>query len=171
MQLQAAIITAIGVLVVLVCFVVVLRNAGKSVPLDDVAPGAYRVRGILFWVALIAGVLIAYKTLVPWPHTAAPEQASRSVRINSAQWSWTLPEGPINVGDRVDFTVESADVNHGFGLYSPEGKLVTQVQAMPGFINKVSYTFTAPGKYKVLCMEYCGLGHHRMDAELLVSPK
>jgi cytochrome c oxidase subunit 2 len=66
--------------------------------------------------------------------------------------------------------VTSRDVNHGFGIYDASLKLLTQIQAMPGYVNKVHYTFTRPGKYRVMCMEYCGLIHHDMIAELTITP-
>ena len=48
----------------------------------------YRLRGILFWIATIAGLAIAYMTLSPWPLVAhanrlrRPMSSSRS-RANS----------------------------------------------------------------------------------------
>jgi cytochrome c oxidase subunit 2 len=63
-------------------------------------------------------------------------------------------------------------VNHGFALYDDQLHLLAQIQAMPGFTNKVRHRFTAPGKYKILCMEYCGLAHHGMvaDFEVVATP-
>jgi cytochrome c oxidase subunit 2 len=40
--------------------------------------------------------------------------------------------------------------------------LLFQTQAMPGYINKVAYVFDEPGQHRVLCMEFCGVGHHDM---------
>jgi cytochrome c oxidase subunit 2 len=48
--------------------------------------------------------------------------------------------------------------------------MLAQVQAMPGYTNSVHYTFDKPGKYKILCMEYCGVAHHSMIANLTVLP-
>jgi cytochrome c oxidase subunit 2 len=45
---------------------------------------------------------------------------------------------------------------------------VTQTQAMPGYVNKLYHTFTKPGKYQILCMEYCGAAHHFMVTEFEV---
>ena len=39
---------------------------------------------------------------------------------------------------------------------------------MPGHTNRLAYTFTQPGKYRVLCLEYCGLAHHGMMTEFEV---
>jgi cytochrome c oxidase subunit 2 len=60
-------------------------------------------------------------------------------------------------------------VNHGFALYDPDMRIVAQTQAMPGYTNVLRYTFREPGVYRVLCLEYCGVGHHEMTAEIKVS--
>jgi cytochrome c oxidase subunit 2 len=39
---------------------------------------------------------------------------------------------------------------------------------MPGYINKVEFVFDNPGQYRVLCMEFCGVGHHDMNDEFEV---
>ena len=36
---------------------------------------------------------------------------------------------------------------------------------MPGVTNRLVHTFTQPGKYRILCLEYCGLAHHGMILE------
>ena len=64
--------------------------------------------------------------------------------------------------------VTSADVNHGFGIYDADLRLVAQTQAMPGYTNRLRHTFAAEGTYRVLCMEYCGLVHHNMITEIKV---
>jgi cytochrome c oxidase subunit 2 len=45
---------------------------------------------------------------------------------------------------------------------------VAQTQSMPGYTNVLRHTFDEPGTYKILCLEYCGLGHHEMSAEINV---
>ncbi|MBS0570042.1 MAG: cytochrome oxidase, partial [Proteobacteria bacterium] len=74
----------------------------------------------------------------------------------------------LTAGSPVEFRVTSADVNHGFAIYAPDGRIAIQTQAMPGFTNKILYTFTQPGTYKVMCLEYCGLGHAPMTAQFEV---
>lgn len=39
---------------------------------------------------------------------------------------------------------------------------------MPGYTNKLVHTFTEPGTYQVMCLEYCGVGHTPMTAEIEV---
>jgi cytochrome c oxidase subunit 2 len=64
--------------------------------------------------------------------------------------------------------VTSRDVNHGLGLYGPDGVLLATVQAMPGYTNELDVTLKQTGTYRLLCFEYCGLGHHAMESRLEV---
>jgi cytochrome c oxidase subunit II len=80
-----------------------------------------------------------------------------------------LSHNRVPIGQTVEFHVTSADINHGFALYDPEMHLVAQTQAMPGYTNKLNYTFSRAGTYKVLCLEYCGIAHHNMIAEIKVG--
>jgi cytochrome c oxidase subunit 2 len=48
-------------------------------------------------------------------------------------------------------------------------RIVAQTQAMPGYTNILRYTFSQPGTYQVLCLEFCGLAHHDMKAEIAVA--
>jgi cytochrome c oxidase subunit 2 len=75
----------------------------------------------------------------------------------------------VPAGQPVEIRVTTADVNHGFGLYDANNRLVTQTQAMPGFTNVIRHVFTTPGTYRVLCLEYCGLGHHTMFSQIVVT--
>ena len=49
-------------------------------------------------------------------------------------------------------------------------QMVAQTQAMPGYVNRLQYTFATPGTYHILCLEYCGLVHHAMMTDLVVEP-
>ena len=69
----------------------------------------------------------------------------------------------------VRFDVTSADVNHGFGIYTREGRLVAQTQAMPGYVNRLRLQFDRPGTYRVMCLEFCGLSHHVMTGVIEVT--
>lgn len=136
------------------------RNAAKSYPL----------RSKIFWLLIAVGVAVTVFTLTPWPHSKGSGQASVRIEAKARQWAWDISLQEVKVGQTVEFWVTAEDVTHGFALYDPEQKIVAQVQAMPGFVNKVRYHFTQPGTYKILCMEYCGLVHHNMVAEIQVKP-
>jgi cytochrome c oxidase subunit 2 len=84
-------------------------------------------------------------------------------------WYWQLHPAQVESGRPVLFNVTSADVNHGLGIYDQDLRLLTQTQAMPGYVNKLAYTFTQPGIYRLMCLEYCGLAHHGMMGFLEVT--
>ncbi len=40
---------------------------------------------------------------------------------------------------------------------------------MPDYTNRLFYTFTGPGHYYIICLEYCGVAHHVMNSEFEVK--
>lgn len=148
--------------------------AGAARPGGDTASivrAAYAWRGRLFWTVLIAGAAISLATLWQWPiagHAKAAAKPDVVIRAMGRQWSWQLDRDTVQVGQLVEFEVTATDVNHGFALYRDKAHLIAQAQAMPGYVNKLQVRFTEPGDYEVLCLEYCGVGHHIMRAVLKV---
>lgn len=71
----------------------------------------------------------------------------------------------IPAGATVHFTMTSKDVIHGFQVVG------TNLNAMvtPGHIQKITQKFDKPGKYLVLCNEYCGTGHQYMSTTITVK--
>jgi cytochrome c oxidase subunit II len=69
----------------------------------------------------------------------------------------------------VEFHLRSRDVQHGFGVYDGN-KLLFQVQvpAKGQTEQDLVHTFSKPGTYDVLCMEFCGFQHHTMRGTLRV---
>ncbi len=169
MQALAVQITVVVSLVVVACFVWVLLNSKGAAPLEHVAKPAYQARSLLFFVAIAAGIAISFFTLVPWPHDANAAAVTRQIDAKARQWAWELSDNKVQVGEVVEFRVSAEDVNHGFALYDPDKRMVAQIQAMPGFVNKVRYRFVRPGMYQILCLEYCGVAHHAMIAEITVG--
>ncbi len=41
---------------------------------------------------------------------------------------------------------------------------------MPGYDYGLKITPNEAGDYKVLCNEFCGIGHHRMLGKIIVEP-
>ena len=126
-------------------------------------------RSGLFWGLVVLGIVVAVATLRPWPYDVSAADEGVTVTATGSQWSWEIVPREVPVGRPIIFKITSNDVNHGFGVYDPEGTMVFQTQAMPGYVNQVRYTFTKPGQYRVLCMEYCGLVHHNMIDEIEVK--
>ena len=129
-----------------------------------------KLRMVLFWILIVALVPIAWFTLadLPYPPSNGGAGQAKEIKAVGSQWSWELSDDKVAVGQEVDFHVTSTDVNHGFAIYDSQLRLVTQIQSMPGYTNVLRHTFYEPGTYKILCLEYCGLGHHEMSAEINV---
>lgn len=135
---------------------------------------AYRLRTRLFWaLVLTLGPAMIYN-LIDLPYGAAragmgAESGLQVVDAVGYQWRWELSRNQLAAGQPVEFRITAADVNHGFGIYDTQMRLVAQAQAMPGYVNKLRHTFNQEGTYRILCMEYCGVAHHNMIAEIQVA--
>ena len=169
MQQSAWIISSLLMAIIVVIFLWVVTGASTR---SDPAGNPYKFRNLLFWAVVVAGVVIAYATLSPWPLVAHAENAKAPdvvINVIGRQWQWGLSQDTVQAGQEVEFQVTSADVNHGFAIYRNKTRLLAQTQAMPGYVNKLRYKFVEPGEYEVLCLEYCGLAHHRMAAKINVN--
>lgn len=154
---------------------VVLKSGTREEDYTPLQKRAYRLRTRFFWLLVaLFGTPMVY-TLIDLPYDAVrPAQGAgttQSVNATGYMWRWELSQERIEAGRPVEFHVTSADVNHGFGIYDPDMKIVAQVQAMPGVTNTLRHTFERPGTYRVLCLEYCGLAHHNMMTEFTVDQR
>ncbi len=138
--------------------------------LYGVHPNPYLLRRLLLVGLIGLGVVITVATVPPPPYTAQtqPPEGAQEVDVVGAMWYWQLQPAQVESGRPVLFNVTSADVNHGLGIYDQDLRLLTHTQAMPGYVNKLAYTFTQPGTYRLMCLEYCGLAHHAMMGTLEV---
>ena len=163
-----------GMGLVTLAFIYVIIQAGR--PADEAeARHAYKtsnkLRRWLFWTLAVAYVAVSYVSLhhFPIPPQHGPLPATQVVTVVGHQWMWQLSTTKIELGVPVEFQVTSADVNHDFAIYGPDGRIVVQAQAMPGYTNKILHTFNTPGTYTIKCLEYCGIGHDVMAANLTVA--
>lgn len=138
----------------------VAGNKGHAVNTDP-------ARRYLIGVLLALGVVIAFSTLRAAAGVAGSAQAPAAiVKVVAHQWRWELSTTEVPVGRPVLFEVTASDVNHGLGIYRAKQRLIGQVQAMPGYVNRLTVRFDEPGDYELLCLEYCGLVHHGMTAKV-----
>lgn len=162
--------TLAGLAAISLVFLYIIIHSGSTAEVTRIQLVAKKIRGWWFGALIVLGVGVTWATLVPFPIPAQNTnlKADQVIDVVGHQWYWTISETDITAGSRVEFRVTSADVNHGFAIYGPNDLIVTQTQAMPGYINKLVHTFGEPGIYRVLCLEYCGLVHHGMEAEFTV---
>ncbi len=167
------IVALFGMGLIALGFVYVIWQSGRRADDAAVTRASHTsdvLRRWLFAGLLLVFVVGSYVTLHPFPippqHTTL--DAPQVVDVVGRQWSWQITPAAVKTGSAVEFRVTSSDVNHGFAIYAPDGRIVTQTQAMPGFTNKIVHTFDQAGTYKVMCLEYCGIGHAPMTAEIKV---
>jgi cytochrome c oxidase subunit 2 len=184
-QIKAfSVFLAVNLLVVAV-FLWVLLSSRREQEID--MRTAYRLRRRFFFVLATVLVVAIVLTFPAMPYPKAGQRIDRVVYVvgeqfafgisnqpitNDDQWEEATSSAPVQipVGQLVEFRVTSFDVNHDFAVYSPTGELLGQVQAMPGYVNRLRMRFEKPGTYPVLCLELCGMGHHRMRGTLDVVP-
>lgn len=176
MPTMALAIFLVAALLIAAVFASVARSTRQRRDVDYAS--ANRLR-FLFFLSL-AAILVTFLILT-LPHLPYAVEARSPVRVVEAvgkQYAWSLTEGStptlagwdaefspvitVPIGVVVEFRVTTLDVNHGFSLYAPDGHMVAQTQAMPGYVNRLRVTFDQPGTYTVLCLEFCGMAHHRM---------
>ena len=152
-------------------FVFVIVNSRHRQDYEPVVHRAYRFRAVLFWIILAAGLPATVLTLlrIPYPAFAGVPAQTQVVDAIGYQWWWELSADKVSAGRPVEFRIASGDVNHGFGIYDEQLRLVAQAQAMPGYVNRLVHTFERPGRYRILCLEFCGVVHHDMVAEIEVT--
>jgi len=159
-------ISVIGVLAIALVFLFVFLRSGEAVEYAPVQRRFYRIRTVWFIVLLVLGVWLSAETLPHLPYAATHGRAGAepavTVDVTGHQWYWEMDPRELPAGRRVAFRVTAADVNHGFAIYNEDSQVVAQTQAMPGYVNELRHTFREPGTYTVMCLEYCGLAHHRM---------
>lgn len=151
----------------------VLVSARHPVPQAQVETKTAMLRRRLFYVAS-ALVFIIFAASVPWfPYSFIRSQVlgrpQITVDVLAQQWAWTFSRDKVPAGVPIEFDVTAGDVNHGFGLYDPQGHMLAQTQAMPGYTNHLIFIFREPGIYDVRCLELCGTPHFLMSSQITVT--
>lgn len=142
---------------------------GRKGPVDP-AKLAHRERNWLFVViAIMLSLLVATIWFTPYGSADDAKPGDVVVKVTGRQFVWQLQPSSVPAHKRIDFELTAADVNHGFGIYDPDNKLIAQTQVVPGKTQRLVYTFSKPGKYQVLCLEFCGFGHALMQASFTVT--
>jgi cytochrome c oxidase subunit 2 len=117
-------------------------------------------------VVLLVSLLVATIFFTPYGRSAS--KGAQVVDAEALQFAWVLRGTRVKAGREVEFRLTSKDVNHSFAVYTAKGKLLFQVQVMPERTQTYVYTFTKPGTYRIVCLEYCGVDHDAMQSDLTV---
>lgn len=92
----------------------------------------------------------------------APPPGSE-VYLLARMWQW-YPALRLEEGKSYTLHLSSSDLNHGFSLQP----FNLNFQVVPGYDYGLRVTPRAAGEYRVICNEYCGIGHHLMIGKIEV---
>jgi cytochrome c oxidase subunit 2 len=67
-------------------------------------------------------------------------------------------------GERYRLHMSSLDVGHGFSLFP----MNVNFQVVPGYDYALDVTPNAAGDFRIICNEFCGIGHHTMVGRVIV---
>ncbi len=160
--------TLIAILAITFIFVIKNSSSDGNKSAISAATGRWRNRLLVGMTLMFIPIIGFTLTKMPYARTVIANLDVVVVQAKGYQWYWELSQTELPVGKQIEFQVTSADVNHGFAIYGPDMKIITQTQAMPGVTNVLRTTFEQPGTYQILCLEYCGVAHHTMMSELHV---
>lgn len=102
-----------------------------------------------------------------------PPKDSMDVYVQAKQWMWkfSYPDGPNAIGvlrvpanRPVRLMMTSRDVIHSF--FVPSFRVKQDV--VPGRYTETWFEAIEPGRYQILCAEYCGTNHSLMRGEVIV---
>jgi cytochrome c oxidase subunit 2 len=161
-----AVVVVIGSLLALVVFASTKRSGVAASAVDTYS---HRERT---WLLIVLAALVAllFATIFYRPYGAHAGHHAQVVRVTGVQFAWAVQPGEVKAGLPVEFLATSQDVSHGFGVYDSGGVLQFQAQVVPDMTQRVVHTFHRPGTYEVLCLEFCGVDHHRMTTTFEVVP-
>jgi len=123
-----------------------------------VDPDAYRARVSQF----IQDYQIGTDNNLP---VVAPPPGS-DVYLQGQMWAW-IPVLQLEEGVEYTLHLSSVDMNHGFNLYP----FNINFQVVPGYDYGLRVTPTEAGDFRIVCNEFCGVGHHLMVGKIVVVPR
>lgn len=105
--------------------------------------------------------------LAPFTKAEVIQHAPDRYEVHMLARMWEFEPKVVKVpkGATVDFYIVSEDVSHGFYVSGTNVNLT----ALPNVVNYGQARFDRAGSFRVMCNEYCGLNHARMNAVIEVT--
>ena len=122
-----------------------------------VTPAAYQARVDRFVADYKVGEVNGFPLVAPPPGS--------DVYLMARMWQW-YPALRLREGATYTLHISSLDVNHGFSLYPVNVNL----QIVPGYDYALRVVPNRAGDYRIICNEFCGIGHHLMIGKIEVVP-
>ncbi len=123
------------------------------------------------WFGVAVGLLVGllFATIFFTPYGKSAPARKQVVRVQGFQFGWLIEPKTLRANVPVEFQLRALDVSHAFAVYNTDDELLFQVQVVPDRTQKAFYTFKKPGRYQVLCFEFCGLLHDQMRSTFEVK--
>lgn len=96
------------------------------------------------------------------PIVAPPPGADIYLTAMAFQWTPILR---LQKGVQYTLHLSALDVNHGFSLFP----INVNFQVVPGYDYGLRITPNAAGDFRIICNEFCGIGHHNMVGRVIVE--
>lgn len=85
------------------------------------------------------------------------------IYLTAMAYNW-YPILQLEKGKEYTLHLSALDVIHGFGLYPVNVNFVV----IPGYDYGLRVTPTSSGDFRIICNEFCGIGHHTMVGRVIV---
>ncbi len=153
----------------LLYFAVVFRRRATD-PAQKIGVQIHDSHSLEFWWTLAPTLFVvglAVFSIRIWAGIEFARPNALVVEALGHQWYYTFRYPDINgevkqmhlpLGQPVKLHVSSYDVIHSFWV--PDMRL--KADMVPGLINTLDFTPTRPGKYPIVCTEFCGTFHGQM---------
>lgn len=122
---------------------------------SKVEPSAFMARTREFIAAYQVGMESGIPVVEPPPGS--------DIYLVAMMWRW-MPVLRLQEGAEYTLHLSSIDLNHGFNLFP----LNINFQIVPGYDYALRVTPTEAGDFRIVCNEFCGIGHHLMVGKVEV---
>jgi cytochrome c oxidase subunit 2 len=161
---------AVGVMAFAFFFKYRQRREGQSTPI--VIPSV-KFEIVVIGVPLFFFLLWFVQGYKDYIWYTTPPKDTMDIYVMAKKWMWKFayPDGPNAIGTihvpanrPVRLLMTSRDVIHSF--YVPDFRIKQDV--LPGRYSETWFEANKPGRYQILCAEYCGTWHSQMWGEVVV---
>ncbi len=105
--------------------------------------------------------------LVPGASAMPPSNRPSDVYLLAQKWFFEPSVLRLRIGAPYRLRMMAVDASHGASIQLGYGSRIIRLRQ--GVVVEQELTFTRPGEYLVYCTIYCGIGHDRMSAKIVVS--
>ncbi|MEO8072471.1 MAG: cytochrome c oxidase subunit II [Acidobacteriota bacterium] len=162
----------IGIVAAIIFFAIKYHAKEKYVAGAEIH-GSIALETLWSIIPFIISITIFLGGAIVFYNQYRPPADSMEIYVVGKQWMWKIQHGTgqreinemhIPVGRQIKLTMTTEDVIHDFAIPA----FRTKADIVPGRYSTIWFQATKPGKYRLQCMEYCGLNHSGMGGYVYV---